>query len=112
MAADAAGDAFIRPFIVTGGRTEPLQDGLRVETLIRSVPAALSAPLHFERKRIVEMCQAPRSVAEIASALGMPLGVARVLVADLITAGQVTYQKPADTPISLIERILDRVRAL
>ena len=111
-AAEMAADAFIRPFIVTGGRTQPLHDGLRVETLIYALPAALSAPVHFERRRIIEICQSPRSVAEIASALAMPLGVAKVLVGDLITSDLVSYQKAIDTPIHLIERILDRVRAL
>jgi hypothetical protein len=51
-------------------------------------------------------------VAEIAVALRIPLGVARVLVADLTTEGYVTYSQPTELPIELIERIRDRVRAL
>ena len=42
----------VRPFIVTGGRTRPTDERLRVETLISALPAALSAPLGFERQRI------------------------------------------------------------
>lgn len=105
-------DAFVRPFILTGGRTQPLQDGLRVETLVHAQPGTMFAPLQFERRRIVELCQTPRSVAEIASALGVPLGVARVLVADLATSGLVSVHQQAETPTQLIERVLDRVRAL
>jgi DNA-binding IclR family transcriptional regulator len=60
----------------------------------------------------VEFCQTPQSVAEIAVALRIPLGVARVLVADLTTEGYVTYSQPTELPIELIERIRDRVRAL
>jgi predicted DNA-binding transcriptional regulator len=103
---------FIRPFFVTGGRTRPLHDGLRIETIVAARPAALSAPLRFELRRIVELCQHPLSVAEIAVRLSVPLGVARVLVADLVTEGYVSFTQPAELPIDVLERIRDRVRAL
>ena len=90
----------------------PLQDGLKVETLISAAPAALHAPLMFERRRIVEMCQVPRSIAEIAVALAIPLGVARVLVADLATDDYVMVQQSSRITIDMLERIIDRVRAL
>jgi len=103
--------ALVRPYLVTGGRTRPLKDGLRVETVVLAAPAALHAPLKFERRRIVELCQTPRSVAEIAVALAIPLGVARVLIADLVTGDFVAIQESHIT-IDMIERIRDRVRAL
>ncbi|HEV7899285.1 MAG TPA: DUF742 domain-containing protein [Planosporangium sp.] len=108
----AVDQVLVRPFLLTGGRTRPLHDGLRVETLVSALPAALSAPLRFEMRRIVELCQAPLSLAEIAVHLGIPLGVARVLVADLATEDYVSYAEPAELPIEMIERIRDRVRAL
>jgi uncharacterized protein DUF742 len=110
--ADSGEDSLVRPFFVTGGRTRPLHDGLRVETLVTAPPAALHAPLRFESRRIVELCQKPRSVAEVAVGLGVPLGVARVLVADLVTEGYVTCHDQHVLPIDVIERIRDRVRAL
>jgi hypothetical protein len=102
----------VRPFLVTGGRTQPLQDGLHVETLVSARPAALSAPLRFELRRIVELCQRPVAVAEVAVRLRLPLGVARVLVADLVTGGYVTCTEPTELSVEIIERIMDRVRAL
>ncbi len=72
-------DAFLRPFILTQGRTRPLHDGLRIETQILASPAVLSAPLKYERRRIVELCQRPLSVAEVAAGLGVPVGVVREL---------------------------------
>jgi hypothetical protein len=110
--AELADAALIRPFLVTGGRTRPLKDGLRVETIVSALPAALSAPLRFELRRIVELCQSPRSVAEVAVRLGIPLGVTRVLVADLLGGNYVTCTEPGEIPIDVIERIRDRVRAL
>jgi nucleoside-diphosphate-sugar epimerase len=102
----------VRPYLMTGGRTRPVRDGLRVETLVHAAPAALHAPLKFEQRRIVELSQAPRSIAEIAAALGTPLGVARVLVADLIAAGVVAIHESADITIEMLERIIERVRVL
>ncbi|KAA2264286.1 DUF742 domain-containing protein [Solihabitans fulvus] len=105
-------DAFVRPFIVTGGRTRPLHDGLRVDTLVGALPSALSAPLAFEGRRIVELCQTPKSVAEIAAGVGVPLGVARVLIADLVAGNLLTFRESTELPINVIERIRDLVRAL
>jgi hypothetical protein len=106
-------DPVIRPFMLTNGRTQPMQDGLRVETLLRAAPAALSAPLRFESRRIVELAQSPMSVADLSVALRAPLGVVRVIAADLITQGFLAVQnQPEELSTSLIERIRDRVRAL
>jgi hypothetical protein len=106
-------DRVVRPFMLTGGRTRPLHDGLRVETLLRAAPAALSAPVRFEGRRILQLCQAPMSVADVAVALGVPLGVVRVIVADLITENHLWIEEqPDELSTSLIERIRDRVRAL
>lgn len=106
-------DPVIRPFMLTNGRTQPMRDGLRVETLLRAAPAALSAPLRFESRRIVELAQSARSIADLSVALSAPLGVVRVIVADLITQGFLVVQdQPEELSTSLIERIRDRVRAL
>ncbi|WP_307833826.1 DUF742 domain-containing protein [Actinoplanes derwentensis] len=106
-------DPVIRPFMLTNGRTQPLHDNLRIETLLHAAPAALSAPLRFESRRIVELAQSPMSVADLSVALRAPLGVVRVIVADLITQGYLSVQdQPEELSTSLIERIRDRVRAL
>lgn len=103
----------VRPFMLTGGRTQPMRDGLRIETQLHAAPAALSAPLRFEARRIVELCQAPMSIADLAVAIGAPLGVVRVIVADLMTEGYVLVEnRTGDLPTGVIERIRDLVRAL
>jgi Protein of unknown function (DUF742) len=109
-------DSIVRPFIVTGGRTRPIDDRLRVETLVAAEPAALSAPLNFERSRIVRICQRPASVAEVAAYLGVPIGVAKVLIADLEIEQLVTIHDHVEPHSfltrSVLERIRDGVRAL
>ncbi|GAA3231475.1 DUF742 domain-containing protein [Actinocorallia longicatena] len=108
--------AVVRPFVLTGGRTRPVDERLRVETLVSAAPAALSAPLTFERRQIVHLCQRPVSVAEIAGALGAPVGVARVLIADLVSERLVTVHDHlglADARSRpILERIREGVRAL
>lgn len=105
-------DRFVRPFVVTAGRTTPLLGGLRVETLVRAEPAALSAPLRFEQRTLVRLCQRPHSIAEIGTALGVPIGVAKVVVSDLAATGHVTVRAADQLTAAAIERIRDLVRAL
>jgi hypothetical protein len=103
---------FVRPFIMTGGRAQPVQDGLRVETLVAAAPGALAAPLEFEQRRIVALCAQPATVAEIAAGTGVPLGVAKVLIADLVVGGLLVCHQPQELQLHLLERIRDHVRAL
>jgi hypothetical protein len=105
-------DLVIRPFLLTGGRTRASQEGLQVETLIQARPGALTPGLRFEARQIVEACQVPTSLAEVAARLRVPIGVARVLVSDLIAEGSVQMAQSAELSVQLLERIRDRVRAL
>jgi hypothetical protein len=102
----------VRPYPWTGGRTRPVQD-LAVETLVftsdggRDVTAICSA----EHAAIAELCAEVRSVAEVAALLGLPLGVARVLLADMIDTGLVNVHRNTRgldraADLSLLERVL------
>jgi Protein of unknown function (DUF742) len=108
----------VRPYAWTRGRTRPVQD-LAVETLVstsvegRSLTSICSA----EHAAIVELCTGIRSVAEVAALLTLPLGVARVLLADMIDTGLVyVHRNPHDwvsgPNLSLLERILDGLHRL
>jgi hypothetical protein len=105
-------DLIIRPFLLTGGRTRPAREDLRVETLVQSIPEAATSQLRFEARQIVDLCQRPTSVAEISAVLGLPLGVVRILVSDLTAFGAVDLVQSETLSVQLIERIRDRVRAL
>ena len=68
-----------------------------------------------EARRIVDLCQTPLSVAEVAARLLLPVGVARVLVGDLVAANAVTVDvgaQDAANDVALLERLLDGIRAL
>ncbi|MFI9511050.1 DUF742 domain-containing protein [Nocardia sp. NPDC052566] len=105
-------EQFVRPFVITSGRTMPLMDGLRIETLVQAPPSALSAPLQFEQRTVVQLCQRPHSIAEIGTALHVPVGVAKVIVSDLAAGGYVTVRESDQLSTAAIERIRDLVRAL
>lgn len=104
----------VRPFLMTGGRTRPVDEGLPIETMVRSILSADSAALRFEAADIVALTVRPASIAEIAANLHIPLGVARILVGDLVASGHVTFRSPEEvsTDLNVLERLIDRVRAL
>ena len=105
----------IRPYAITGGRT-----GGEVEIGLESqIQASTRASTHlgayrWEAAQLIELVQTPMALIELAARLELPLGVARVLVADLISDGAVVLHKPVTTQNfgSLLERVLDGVRNL
>lgn len=117
MTDDRGPDIGVRPYFLTGGRTRTARP-LGVETLVRTTDEGRDAlgTLRFERRSIAAMCDGDGvSVAEVAARVGVPLGVARVLVADLADAGIVdVHDAPAriEDDISLIQRLIHGVRAL
>jgi hypothetical protein len=109
---EPAEDRQIRPFLLTGGRTWTHEQALRIESLIRSAPGAVPGDLRFEARLIVDLSKRPTSIAELAVAMRLPIGVIRVLVGDLLDSGAVTVVQVEEISLGLLERIRDRVRAL
>lgn len=105
-------DDLVRPFVMTGGRTRA-SDSLRVETMVQT-KVGDNGVAAFEAATILELCRTPHSVAEIASKLGVPIGVARVLVGDLVAENRVIvhYNDPVDIELSTLTRMIERVRSL
>ena len=109
-------DIGVRPYYVTRGRTRTDRP-LGIEAIVQSTARGLAAldGLHFEQHAIVLACEHPASLAEVAARLRLPLGVARVLVADLAGTGLLqVHDAPAriEDDISLIQRLIHGVRAL
>jgi hypothetical protein len=109
----------VRSYVLTGGRTRSDVD-LPIETLVKVTPQGVSAAprLALERKKIVSLCDAPISIAEVSAHLSVPLGVARVLVGDMCEEGFLTNFKPQHSmtgerpDLKLLERVLDGLQAL
>jgi hypothetical protein len=110
--------SLVRPYTLTSGRTSsridlPLEAA--VETLESTKPPRW--PSNDVRGQILVLCAASPSVAEIAARLSLPLGVARVLVGDLVTQGYLGVhatlgESTTDERRELIGRTLRGLRAL
>lgn len=114
---DEAPDRFARPYVITGGRTRVDGLNLPIETVVKTVGSAweLEPGTTTEAFEIVELCHTPSSIAEVAVHLKVPVGVARVLVGDLVAAG---FLRAGSTSgegmerVRVLEKLLDGIRAL
>jgi hypothetical protein len=112
----------VRPYAVTGGRTEPADgevlDLIAVVVAIGSDSGDGDDPIRQtpEHRKILRLCQRPVTVADIASDTALPVGVVRVLLADLILqeAVRVVRNRPAvQLPGNdVLKEILNGLRAL
>jgi hypothetical protein len=114
----------VRPYAVTGGRTEPVDgeplDLLAVVVAVRQRPDTSEANdglrLAPEHRRILAVCRRRITVADVAADVDLPVGVVRVLLADLIQDGAVIVmrQRPAGEQASndTLQEILNGLRAL
>ena len=105
----------IRPYAMTGGRTLADSD-ISLEAQIQATARASQhlGAYRWEAAKVVDLVQSPMALIEIAARLQIPIGVARVLVADLVSDGAVMLHTPEKTQsfASLLERVLDGVRNL
>ena len=118
---DRDSDPVVRPYALTGGRTEPA-DGEVLDLIAIIVDSGQPAEpadrlaLSPEHRRILKLCQQPATVADVASDTGLPVGVIRVLLADLIQQGRIRVmpgreagQQPS---AQLLREVLHGLRAL
>ncbi len=110
-------DRFVRPYVITGGRTRADGFDLPIETVVQTVGSAwdLEPGTAVELFDILDVCHEPTSIAEIAVHLRVPVGVARVLVGDLVTRGMLQAGRTSGEGmdrVRALERLLDGIRAL
>ena len=116
----SAGDDRVVPvYAFTRGRTRHAGMELPLEAVVTAAETAAKheALLQAESLTIVRMCARPLSLAEIGAALHVPVGVARVLVGDLVNAGYLVTHLPQRTghdggpSPAVLGRLLDGLRA-
>ena len=120
LGAAEATSALVRPYVLTSGRTRS-RLRLAVETLVSTSRNGATRGLDWatgnEQRTVIELCVEPRSVAEVAALLAVPLGVARVLLSDLAEQGAIVVHDvgiPDDGPpeLALMQRVLAGLRRL
>ncbi|MFB6817729.1 DUF742 domain-containing protein [Streptomyces sp. NPDC056347] len=118
---DEAGPV-VRPYAMTRGRTStPTRHRLDLIAVVVPEPEAddpgRDQTLSPEHVEIVELCSGmPQSIAELAAGLDLPVGVVRVLVADLVEDALVHVTRPvppAELPdVSILREVINGLRAL
>src|SRR6266540_2139329 len=102
----------VRPYAITGGRTRDDQDELETTTSL----GVTTPGLGFEWRTIALLCRDVLSIAEISAKLQLPLGVVRLLVADMADQGLLDIHRPShlgDRPdLALLERVLYSLRQI
>jgi hypothetical protein len=110
-------DFLVRPYAVTGGRTKPGTQ-LEIEAMVAATHnhARDLSVLSPECQAILGLVRDWRSVAEISAVLRMPLGVARILIADMAVEGLVRIHQldhvQGRPDLNLLERVLSGLRKL
>jgi hypothetical protein len=105
----------VRPYVRTRGRTRTRAD-LAVETLV-SIPSPRPPLEDPEHVALGDVVDDPRSVAEVAALLAVPLGVARVIIDDMAGAGLLLVHPRAVAASgapsrAMMQRVLDGLHRL
>ena len=109
--------AGVRAYAMTRGRSQAAVH-LEFETMLRTTPlgeGSLSIQ-RFEKADVTRLCiDDVLSVAELSARLRLPIGVVRVVAADLLVDGLRESFQPSENvadDVALIQRLIAGVRAL
>lgn len=121
-------EPLVRPYTITRGRTTPDRDDLTLITVVTAVPPDPDDPLggvlgtrglQPEHRTVLELCQEPRAVAEIAAGLDLPVSVTKILIGDLIGTGRVLARPPlsfrpegGSIDMTILQAVRDGLRKL
>jgi hypothetical protein len=109
--------AQVRAYAMTRGRSHAAVH-LAFETMLQATPSGMDPARHerFERGSILQWCRVePLSVAELSARLRVPIGVVRVVAADLLLEGHLEAFQASEhvaDDVLLITRLIAGVRAL
>ncbi len=123
MSRHAAEGRLVRPYTMTGGRAGQDIPTIPLEGLVAATAEGLSTKKQFrwEAERIIELAGDGTAIIELAALLDVPVGVVRVVVADLSKRGAVEIIDSAGGSASdldqiayanLLKKVLDGIRSL
>lgn len=116
-------DRLVRPYALTAGRTRPSGGTIDLIALVSAVPGMtdaglapeVMAELGPEHLRLLRFCRSSQSVADLATELDVPLGVVRILLADLRERGLVSISQPGRAGfnnVRILKEVADALRRL
>ncbi|MFG1999030.1 DUF742 domain-containing protein [Spirillospora sp. NPDC048911] len=109
----------VRPYAMVRGRTRPRGESFDLIAVVAATGERPGDRLRYspEHTRILRRCADPVSVVDLASEIGLPLGVVRVLLGDLRDEGLLavvaTIEPAGDRPnVGVLREVLNGLRAL
>ncbi|MDR2987116.1 MAG: DUF742 domain-containing protein [Nocardiopsaceae bacterium] len=112
----------VRPYALTAGRTRPSGasiDLIAQVSVVRTMGATFApeilSELGPEHLRLLQVCRSRVSVADAATDVDLPLGVVRILLADLRDRGLVSINQPVAPGINdvgILREVADALRKL
>ena len=116
---DAEAGPVVRPYALTQGRTRHAGEAFDLVATVTTTGGRVANPgaLAPEHISVLQLARVPTTVVDIASDVDLPLGVVRILLADLRELGLVAIQAPVPAQTRQIDRntlreVLHGLRAL
>ncbi|WP_300603345.1 DUF742 domain-containing protein [Trebonia sp.] len=103
---DAEAGPVVRPYALTQGRTRHSGEAFDLVATVTVTRARVADPsaLAPEHLSVLQLARAPTTVVDIASDVDLPLGVVRILLADLRELGLVAIRAPVPTKAQQVDR--------
>src|SRR6516165_834634 len=103
---DSRAGPVVRPYALTRGRTRHSGAAFDLVATVVATRAMRAAPgtLGPEHISVLRLARVPTTVADIASDVDLPLGVFRILLADLRELGLVTIAAPVHMKANQVDR--------
>lgn len=106
----------IRPYTVTGGRTQSARADIELIALVSTVrPPTRAQRLQPEQHKLLALCRKPTALVEIAAYLDLPVAAVRVLLGDLLDNELISVSSPsaAGAPDArFLQAVIDGIRRL
>jgi hypothetical protein len=115
---DSEAGPVVRPYALIGGRTRHAGAKFDLVATVRATRKEIVDPatLSPEQMWALNLSRRPTTVADLASELNLPLGVVRILLADLRDAGFIIIRTPetgqAHRDSHILREVLNGLRAL
>lgn len=103
---DSEAGPVVRPYALTRGRTRHTGEAFDLVATVTATQGLMADPnvLGPEHISVLQLARVPTTVVDIASDVDLPLGVVRILLADLRELGLVAIQAPVPAKPRQIDR--------
>jgi Protein of unknown function (DUF742) len=107
----------VRPYALTGGLTRPSGPRFDLLDMVRAVRrGAQDLPrLSPEEAELLQRCQMPAPLVDLAADLDLPIGVIRILVSDLRERGLIAIHRAQPAGLSdlkILQEVVDGLRRI